>query len=289
MNNTRASSDAQSVAALLNLGIIIRPDGPTEQRVPCPRCDKGPRDDALGVNIATGVFGCFRCGWRGRAGGSIDGSNIIRTSPAAAVVPCRTSGLAPWAQRLWDESQPLDGAAVEYLKCRHCVVPPADGDLRFHHALRHPCGHVGPALVARVTHAITGAPMSLHRTWITTTGKARIEKPRLLLKDHQKRGGVIRLWPDEAVTYGLAVAEGIETALAAAHGFTPTWACTDAGNMAALPVLSGVESLMIFADHDPAGRDAAQALAQRWANAGREVRIAMSEREGFDIADEVAA
>ena len=33
----------------------------------------------------------------------------------------------------------------------------------------------------------------------------------MLCKGHRKAGGVIRLWPDDEVTDGLAVAEGIET------------------------------------------------------------------------------
>ena len=64
---------------------------------------------------------------------------------------------------------------------------------------------------------------------------------------------MVRLWPDEAVTYGLCVGEGLETCLTAAHGFTPVWACLDAGNLAGLPVLPGVEALTIVADHDEAG------------------------------------
>ena len=94
---------------------------------------------------------------------------------------------------------------------------------------------MGPALVGLVTDAITREPISLHRTWIKGNGcKADIEKPRLLLAGHRKSGGVIRLWPDTWVTQGLALAEGIETALAAAHTFTPIWSAIDAGNLADL-------------------------------------------------------
>jgi len=51
-----------------DLGIVTRANGVIEQRLPCPRCDCGPQDDALGVNVETGAFHCFRCGWAGGAG-----------------------------------------------------------------------------------------------------------------------------------------------------------------------------------------------------------------------------
>ena len=41
-------------------------------RASCPECDKGARDDAMGVTITApgeGVFNCFRCNYSGRIGG----------------------------------------------------------------------------------------------------------------------------------------------------------------------------------------------------------------------------
>ena len=110
----------------------------------------------------------------------------------------------------------------------------------------------------------------------------------MLLKGHKKAGGVIRLWPDECVTQGLAVAEGIETALCAAHAFTPVWSTIDAGNLAALPILSGIDALTIFADADAAGERAAAACATRWATVA-EVAVITPKRHGADIADLVVS
>ena len=107
------------------------------------------------------------------------------------------------------------------------------------------------------------------------------------LGNHRKAGGVVRLWPDEAVTMGLGIAEGIETGLSLAHAFAPVWAAIDAGNLASLPVLGGVESLLIAADNDEsgAGQRAADALAQRWAGAGREAAIVLPPVSGMDLND----
>ena len=71
----------------------------------------------------------------------------------------------------------------------------------------------------------------------------------------------------------LGVAEGIETALSLAHAFEPVWSVIDAGNLAALPVLGGVECLLIAADNDLAGIKAANECALRWNKEGVEVRI----------------
>lgn len=194
---------------------------------------------------------------------------------------------ADWL-KFWRSLQPITGAGRAYLEERECVIPPEDGDLRFARSLRHPSGYTGPALVALVTDALTREPLTLHRTWIRPDGrKANVDPPRLLLGKHRKQGGVIRLWPDEAVTAGLGVAEGIETALTLAHAFAPVWSAIDAGNMAAFPVIEGIEALLVVADHDTAGIAAAEECADRWISAGREVQAVMAPGEGQDLNDYV--
>lgn len=203
--------------------------------------------------------------------------------PVAA--PLRES-LADHGRALWNACEVLAGPALAYLEARACVTPPADGDLRWHPALRHPSGHVGPALVALVTDAQTCEPLTLHRTWIAPDGrKAAVNPPRLLLGGHRKAGGVIRLWPDEAVSTSLAVAEGIESALSLAHAHQPVWSLIDAGNLAALPVLAGIERLVIGADHDAAGTKAARQCASRWHAAGARAYIVTPPQERTDLND----
>jgi hypothetical protein len=51
------------------MGIVVNLRGLAEQRVACPQCAKGKRDTALGVNIDTGAYHCFRCNWKVNAGG----------------------------------------------------------------------------------------------------------------------------------------------------------------------------------------------------------------------------
>jgi len=198
--------------------------------------------------------------------------------------------LANFGREIFRSCQPLANTPGEsYLLARRCALPPVESHLRFHPALKHPSGHVGPALVALVTDAVTREMKTLHRTWIRADGtKADVNPPRLLLGKHSKQGGVVRLWPDEAVTYGLGIAEGIETALSMAHAYTPVWACIDAGNLGALPVLGGIETLLIGADNDPAGARGAEQCAQRWWAGGAEVLITTQQQNDLnDVLAEV--
>jgi hypothetical protein len=89
-------------------------------------------------------------------------------------------------------------------------------------------------------------------------------------------GGVVRLSPDEDVTHGLHLGEGIETCLAAATlGLRPIWSTGSGTTMGKFPVLAGIECLTLFADHDAngAGERAARVTEARWLAAGHELRI----------------
>ena len=261
-------------------------DGPRRQT--CPECGRSPKDRTCGVTIDErgGVAHCHRCNY---VENRFDDEVRLRPGrplPRAAAAT-RHELLSDFGRELWAACMPVAGVARAYLEARCCVVPPADGDLRYHPRLKHsPSDTCGPALVALVTDFVTGQPLTLHRTWIRADGaKADVDPPRMLLGGHRKAGGVVRLWPDEAVTHGLGIAEGIETALSLAHAFAPAWACIDAGNMAELPVVLGIESLLIAADNDPAGIASARACSARWLAQGREVGVVLPDEHKTDLND----
>jgi putative DNA primase/helicase len=221
------------------------------------------------------------------AGLSDEESAVQPIQPQRATAKPDKLEWSPTAEAIWRKTQGLRGTLGEtYLLSRNCMLPPKDSHLRY----LPPDGKYPPTLCAGVTDAITGKPLSLHFTRLATDGggKAGSDKDKLLLKGHRKSGGVVRLWPDECVTQALGLAEGIESALAAAHGFTPMWAAIDAGNMAAFPVLAGIESLTLFIDHDAAGIRAGMACTERWRRRV-EVRKVMSEVPGEDFCDVVNA
>ncbi len=288
-NDARASARGtplDGLASLLAVG---------SHRLTCPACGRSPRDRTFGVTIRHGGGGvghCHRCGYVScfqpdRSWAYLRGKAINHP-----VLPLKRQSLSHEGIQLFSRCTGLQGTVGEqYLLARGCVVPPADGDLRFHACLKHPASdHSGPALVALVTHAETRAPLTLHRTWIRADGrKADIDPARMLLGGHAKKHGVIRLWPDDAVAVGLAIAEGVETALTLAHDYKPVWSLIDAGNLADMPVLRGIETLVIGADHDDAGIKAATAAADRWARAGTDVRVIAPQTARGDWNDQRAA
>lgn len=250
------------------------------RREPCPRCDRGPKDKAFAITTdERGTVGyCHRCG-------HVEHDN----SEGASSSRMSSSKIDPGRLRLiWQRTEPLCGSLAEhYVTYRRCALPPVDADLRY----LPPNDRYPPSLCGLVTDVVTREPISLHFTRLRPDGrgKAGTGCDRLLLAGHRKAGGCIRLWPDEAVTNGLAIAEGVESALAAAHGYVPAWSTIDAGNLADFPVLAGIETLVIFADHDDAGLKAARACGKRWAEAGREVRLVVPPAANTDVADVVAA
>ena len=131
-----------------------------------------------------------------------------------------------------------------------------------------------------MTDPVTGEPCGVHRTFVKPdgSGKADVDPAKMILG----RWGVIRLIPDEDVTLGLGITEGIENALSIMqHGpWSPVLAVGNSGSISNFPVLAGVESLTIFADHDLAGIAAAQNCARRWMLGGREANIIAPRRHG---------
>jgi putative DNA primase/helicase len=264
-----------------------------EYRIECPSCGRGGRDKNVGLKIEHdgGVMHCFRCSFvesfKPERGAVVRAPTIKPQRPPTQV---KHEVLSQWGRDLWAACHGIDGVALQYLNYRRCVVPPKDSHLRWHPSIKHPSGYVGAALVALVTDAQTREPLSLHRTWVTPTGKANVSPPRMPLANHSLKNGVIRLWSDDYVTCGLGIAEGIETALSLAHAFTPVWSVIDAGHMAKFAVIPSVEILTIAADNDQAGRNAARECASRWLSANRKVRITRQRSNDLnDILMEAAA
>ena len=232
--------------ALEERGIRLKQYQHGEHRASCPECDRGPKDDALAVRMDDdgATWLCHRCGW---SGGIREGHDepLSKCSPKRherQPEPEHYEVLAPWGERLWAACRGIERGTVaaSYLEHRGCALPPFADEthLRWHPDLPdRVSGYRGPALVALVTDVETGAALNIHRTWLAPEGirKAPIDKPRRLLRGHRSRG-VARLWPDEEVTLGLVVGEGLETCLAAARaGLIPVWSTSDCRQSRSVP------------------------------------------------------
>ena len=147
-----------------------------------------------------------------------------------------------------------------------------------------------PAMIA-VISGPDGKPVNLHRTYLTRIGaKAPVPEPKKSMSGFKARGGAIRLYPAGKV---LAVAEGIETALAV-HCLTglPVWSTVSAPLMESLVVPEYVEEVKIFADNDipdsngvRRGAVAADVLRERLEKEGKRVTVITPKVEGTDFAD----
>jgi len=196
---------------------------------------------------------------------------------------------------LWRETSPAAGTLVEtYLAGRglHGPIPEA---VRFHRRgqLAYPWNLEGgdvrtwPAMVCLIQHA-SGAPCGLHVTALKSDGSGKADLrngSRRMLGD--VAGGAVRLAPIGADQV-LAVAEGVETALAFRQlSGTPTWAALSAGGVGAFNPPPGLKRLIVAADADDNGKcmTAARALAER-ARSRTEVVI-LPAPAGTDWCDQV--
>jgi putative DNA primase/helicase len=245
-------------------------------RVRCPRCNKQRRDDALSVTIkavSDVVWTCWRCKWSSgwRKGSSSDISWTVNAEPVrhSAKLP-HGSGLSDYWHRIVGAANLVaaDDLAGRYLTGRCCDLP--RNDVLFHPSVWHPQERRSfPAMIGVITDIRTGARISLHFTFLDPdgNGKAPIDTPRLYLKGHSKRG-VVRLTPDDEITRGVIIGEGLETCLSYALEYNGNWACLDAGNLEAFPVLPGLEGITVLIDNDAAGRRAFSAVRDRYRAAG---------------------
>jgi hypothetical protein len=165
------------------------------------------------------------------------------------------------AMRIWRETVRIGGTLAEHYLVEHRKLDV--GRLTLDHALRWHGRK--QAVIALMTDPVTGEPIGVHRTFLDAHG-AKIERKML------GRQGVVRLSPDDSVTTGLGMAEGVEDGIAVLlSGWSPIWVATSAGALARFPVLPGIEALTLFADADEAGIRAAKSCAKKWRAAGREV------------------
>jgi phage/plasmid primase-like uncharacterized protein len=270
----------------------------------------GRRGDSAGWcklfdDLGGGAFGCYRQGisetWCAfdRRTMTTEQRITLARQVMAATAEREAEQRRRWAdnaKRIAEMSaqlQPLrPGDPVTlYLKRRGFGgVWPLPPVLRLHRAL--PYWHNGeklgtfPAMVAPLTLP-DGRTVALHRTYLTADGrKAEVPSVKKVTgAAGPLAGACIALHrPARARIFGIA--EGIETALAAWCASTlPTVAAYSAGNLAAWHWPTGVQRVVVFADNDLAGREAADTLRARAIGAGLRCDVQTPSTAGDDWCD----
>lgn len=253
-----------------------------EFRGACPCCGKPSLtiEDKAGRTFWRCFYGCDQ----GDLTRALLGGEVVRLPDSASAPNPDEADRRKAAMALWDKGVALTlGDPVTASLTARQVPPPAGAPLRYLRDAKHPSGARLPCMLALVTDT-AGRGVAVHRTFLAPggAGKAKVEPARMTLG--QVRGGAVRLYPPGP---RLVVAEGLETALSAALLLKlPAWAAVSAGNMGdSLALPAEVREVILAADHDAPGRQAAQRAAARWKAEGRSVRIALPDKPGTDFND----
>ena len=244
----------------------------------CPFCEGKNRfrwDNADGK----GTFICNQCGagdgmeflqrlkgWDFRtAANQIDEivGGVVQEKPKPKFDPEKRAAML---NQLWKSAHPLNGydGASCYLSGRSVMPTPIPNCLRFAPECPVPNGGGSlPAMIALVL-GLEGKPVNIHRTFLGPSGKADMENPRALMPGELPEGSAVRLFKLEGDHLGIA--EGIETAIAAAGRFKiPVWAALNSTMLAKWQPPEGITRVTIMGDNDKAfgGQMAAFSLAHR--------------------------
>ena len=259
-------------------------------------------------DLRGGVFGCYRQGisetWSAADRRTMTRDQRIELARqiAQATAEREAQQRQQWADnaqriaRMWSQCVPVlagDPCSLYLARRGFRDVWPLPDVLRLHPALPywHGTEKLGtfPAMVAPIV-APDGRIVALHRTYLTTDGrKADVPNPKKLTSAAGSMAGAcIPLHRPARACIGIA--EGIETALAAwcASG-VPTVAAYCAGNLSAWQWPAGVQRLVIFADADKAGREAADTLRARALSRHLACEVMTPTDEGADWCDVWAA
>jgi hypothetical protein len=243
----------------------------------------GEAGDALDLVCATlGVDMGEAMAWARRWLGIDDGAAAlpIRSLSTPKAIELEQDQPDRW-RHPWGGARPIALSLAEaYLAVRSLRFNDPDGRvLRFapRRARKNPVDNQlehRPALLAALSDARTGKQRGLINIYLRADGSDRIRDKKGKTVTSRTQGAAVMLSNFDEPTAGLILCEGVETGIALLQSeMRPVWACGGAGTLATLPVLGGIEALTIAADADEPGQRAAEALAERWRQAGREVSI----------------
>jgi hypothetical protein len=241
----------------------------------------GTAGDALDlVRAVLGLGMGEALAWSRRWLGLEDGDAAMPARPVRAPKPEPPADADRW-RKPWRIAWPIAGTkAATYLAGRGLAYHDPEGDvLRFaqRRARLSPESELEhhPALLALLRDVRTGeAGGIINNIYLQPSGSDRLRDKKGKTTTGRAGGAAVMLDDFADVTVGLTICEGVETGIALWMAEQrPVWCCGGAGNLAAFPVLGGIEALTIAADADEPGQKAAATVAQRWREAGCEVVI----------------
>jgi phage/plasmid primase-like uncharacterized protein len=248
------------------------------------------------------VFGDYRQGisshWSAREYQSATELESMRSQIRQATMEREAAQRMQWAKtaernaRLWATSVSAGDAVRSYLAQRGLGGWNIPSCIREHPNLAYwhtdDNGEIQllgrfPTMLAPIVR--DGKLIAIHRTYLTDGKKAEVPTPKkLTAAAGPLAGACIPLAVPRCGVLGIA--EGIETAAAASLGSgLPVVAAYCANALSGFHWPRGIDRLLIFADNDLAGQQAATALAQRANKAGIDNKTLTPSRPGADWAD----
>lgn len=183
---------------------------------------------------------------------------------------------------------PRNTVGDQYLTDRHLRLPTPAKCLQFHEMC--PRGYDRyPALVVAMQDLETFKIVAIQRLFLNHRAQkigAQMLGPAgraaMMLSDRWHT-----FWDDLSFCPRLFICEGLESGIGLLNGgYQPVWALGSAGAIARFPVLFGIGEVVIAADHDRAGLDAAIECRARWnASTHQRALIWTPDKEGLDFAD----
>ena len=192
-----------------------------------------------------------------------------------------------YAMDIWRKAEPASGTLVEtYLRERGLTMP-IPPSVRFARALKHKrSGMFFPTMVCAV-QSPEGGVTGVHRTFLRVDGRTKAPvKPQKMMIG-VCAGGAVRFGKEGE---RLGVGEGIENCLSGVQACPdlPVWAALSTSGLRAVVLPNCAREVVILADADDAGEEAARDAAIRWKREGRHVRIARP-KWGLDFNDMLLA
>lgn len=221
------------------------------------------------------------------------GDEVPKAAPRKSTAALSTNQHRELARLIFSQAVPIASTmAAVYLGGRDILDVALDcPDIRFHPSC--PRGEERrPAIVVAMRDMRTYSVCAIQRIYLASPGFGTVVKDGTPMMLGPAGGCAMMLHLVRGRS--LNVAEGLESALAViAMDHWPVWAMGSAGAIATLPVIDGVDELVIWADHDRLnpktgrrpGQDAANECASRWSQARRSVVIQTPRIEGWDAAD----
>ena len=250
------------------------------------------KDKTPSFKVENGRYKCFGCGKGGDAiewikeAEHLDFYGAVKRL-SSSTAPVRFAGIVAnsrpreyeetsklrKAQKLWDGAKDAKGTPVEaYLRSRK-VKGPISSELRFDPACVYSdTKETYPTMIARL--ADDSGLCAVQRTYLARDGVGKANVPHPKKTQGRMKGAAVRLRMPSSDVLGLA--EGIETAMSAAHLYQlPVWATLSAMRLSQIDIPKTVRNITIFADAGKVGQDEAYKTQEIYENRGLFVEVVL--------------